>query len=151
MVWREDKSSFCVNAKKIAAINLHFLNEEKLCPRFSKWGENKITPLFLWTFQPSLIVNSSLATNRSKMDPTPALCALLLWTWRPVASRMPSFTVTERCEKEAIRSSFQPVLRGKGRRKISGKSLMILFESLGWGWGGGGVEGGGVFVFYSLK
>lgn len=146
MVWREDKSSFCVNAKKIAVINLHFLNKEKLCPRFSKWGENKVTPLFLWTFHASLIVNSSLATNRSKMDPTPALCALLLWTWRPVASRMPSFTVTERCEKEAMRSSFQPVLRGKGRRKISGKSLMILFESFlgGWGWGG-------CFLFSQVK
>ncbi|TNN42188.1 hypothetical protein EYF80_047650 [Liparis tanakae] len=42
------------------------------------------------------------------MEPTPALWALFLWTWRPVANRMPSFTVTERCENEAIRSSFQP-------------------------------------------
>lgn len=47
-------------------------------------------------------------TYLSKMEPTPALWALFLWTWRPVANRMPSFTVTERCEKEAIRSSFQP-------------------------------------------
>lgn len=47
------------------------------------------------------------------MEPTPALWALLLWTWRPVANRMPSFTVTERCEKEAISSSFQPGYKDK--------------------------------------
>lgn len=70
------------------------------------------------------------------MDPTPALCALLLWTWRPVASRMPSFTVTERCEKEAMRSSFQPVLRGKGQ--MSWKSWTIMLEGLG-----------GVFLLFS--
>lgn len=53
------------------------------------------------------------ATYLSKIEPTPALWALLRWTWRPVASRMPSFTVTERCEKEAMRSSFQPEYKGK--------------------------------------
>ena len=49
-----------------------------------------------------------VASYLSKMDPTPALWALLLWTWRPVANNMPSLTVTERCEKEAMSSSFQP-------------------------------------------
>ena len=44
----------------------------------------------------------------SKMEPTPALWALLLWTWSPVANKIPSFTVTERWEKEAMSSSFQP-------------------------------------------
>ncbi len=44
----------------------------------------------------------------SKMAPTPALWALSLCTWRPVASRMPSFTAMERWEKDAISSSFQP-------------------------------------------
>jgi len=53
------------------------------------------------------------ATYLSKMEPTPALWALFLWTWRPVANRMPSFTVIERCENEAIRSSFQPGCKKK--------------------------------------
>lgn len=76
-----------------------------------------------WLKQIDVVVSAKvkkttiLATNRSKMDPTPALCALLLWTWRPVANKMPSFTVTERCEKEAMRSSFQPESGEKGRKK----------------------------------
>lgn len=45
----------------------------------------------------------------SKMAPTPALWALFLWTWRPVASKIPSFTEMERWENDAISSSFQPV------------------------------------------
>lgn len=48
------------------------------------------------------------APHLSKMAPTPALWALLRWTWRPVAKRIPSLTVMERCEKEAMSSSFQP-------------------------------------------
>ena len=44
----------------------------------------------------------------SKMEPTPALWALLRWTCNPVARRMPSCTETERWEKEAISSSFHP-------------------------------------------
>ncbi len=52
-------------------------------------------------------------TNLSKMAPTPAVCALFLWTWRPVANNIPSFTAIERCEKEAIRSSFHPSNRGQ--------------------------------------
>lgn len=56
------------------------------------------------------------------MAPTPALCALFLWTWRPVANNMPSFTLIERCEKEAMRSSFHPVT-DKGRQEaLSGVS-----------------------------
>lgn len=47
-------------------------------------------------------------SDLSKMEPTPALWALLRWTWRPVARRIPSFTVTERWENEAMSSSFQP-------------------------------------------
>lgn len=43
------------------------------------------------------------------MAPTPALWALFLCTCSPVASKIPSFTEMERWEKEAIRSSFQPV------------------------------------------
>lgn len=48
-------------------------------------------------------------THLSKMAPTPALWALFLCTCSPVASKIPSFTEMERWEKEAIRSSFQPV------------------------------------------
>lgn len=42
------------------------------------------------------------------MAPTPALWALFRWTWSPVARRIPSFTAMDRCEKEAMSSSFQP-------------------------------------------
>lgn len=42
------------------------------------------------------------------MAPTPALWALLRCTCSPVASRIPSFTDIERCENDAMRSSFQP-------------------------------------------
>ncbi|KAG7230829.1 hypothetical protein INR49_019643, partial [Caranx melampygus] len=62
--------------------------------------------------KPGTIV-AECTTYLSKMEPTPALWALLLWTWRPVANRMPSFTVTERCENEAISSSFQPGCKKK--------------------------------------
>lgn len=51
----------------------------------------------------------------SKMAPTPALWALLRCTCSPVASRIPSLTAMERCEKEAMSSSFQPGKRGSGR------------------------------------
>ena len=56
----------------------------------------------------SLILATSSVSTRSKMVPTPAWWALLRWTWRPVASRMPSFTWMERCENPPISSSFQP-------------------------------------------
>lgn len=56
----------------------------------------------------------------SKMAPTPALWALLRWTCSPVASRIPSLIPIERCENDAIRSSFQPA------------------AEMGWGGGGGG-------------
>lgn len=42
------------------------------------------------------------------MAPTPALWALLRWTCSPVANRIPSLTAIERCENDAMRSSFQP-------------------------------------------
>lgn len=48
------------------------------------------------------------APHLSKMAPTPALWALFLWTWRPVARRIPSLTAMDRWEKEAISNSFQP-------------------------------------------
>ena len=54
-----------------------------------------------------ILVTSSVST-RSKMLPTPAWCAELRWTVRPVASTMPSRTSIERCENAAISSSFQP-------------------------------------------
>lgn len=69
------------------------------------------------------------ATYRSKMEPTPALWALLLWTWRPVANRMPSFTVTERCENEAIRSSFQPACKKK-RTSVTSLSFYPVLKVL---------------------
>lgn len=69
------------------------------------------------------------ATYRSKMEPTPALWALLLWTWRPVANRMPSFTVTERCENEAIRSSFQPACK-KNRTSVTSLSFYPVLKVL---------------------
>lgn len=49
------------------------------------------------------------------MAPTPALWALLRCTCSPVARRMPSFTAMERCEKEAMSSSFQPAGGGGTR------------------------------------
>lgn len=52
------------------------------------------------------------------MEPTPALWALLRCTCSPVARRMPSCTETERCEKEAIRSSFHPA----DQRRREGRS-----------------------------
>lgn len=55
-----------------------------------------------------------MTTNLSKMEPTPALWALLRCTCKPVARRMPSCTDTERWEKEAMSSSFQPGLEGQG-------------------------------------
>lgn len=42
------------------------------------------------------------------MAPTPALWALLRWTCSPVANRIPSLIAIERCENDAMRSSFQP-------------------------------------------
>lgn len=72
----------------------------------------------------SLVV-SFHATNLSKMEPTPALWALLLWTWRPVANRMPSFTVTERCENEAMSSSFQPGCKRKTEKPLH---CLILYH-----------------------
>lgn len=42
------------------------------------------------------------------MAPTPALWALLRCTCSPVASRIPSLIAIERCENDAMRSSFQP-------------------------------------------
>lgn len=50
----------------------------------------------------------SKSSHLSKMAPTPALWALLRWTCSPVASRIPSLMAIERCENDAIRSSFQP-------------------------------------------
>uniref|UniRef100_A0A0E9WET5 Uncharacterized protein n=1 Tax=Anguilla anguilla TaxID=7936 RepID=A0A0E9WET5_ANGAN len=44
----------------------------------------------------SFILDTSSVRTLSKMEPTPALWALLRWTCSPVASRIPSFTVTER-------------------------------------------------------
>lgn len=54
----------------------------------------------------------------SNMEPTPALCALLRCTCKPVASKIPSCTETERWEKEAISSSFQPKRGNKSDRLI---------------------------------
>lgn len=42
------------------------------------------------------------------MAPTPALWALLRWTCSPVANRIPSLTAIERCENDAMSSSFHP-------------------------------------------
>ena len=58
-------------------------------------------------FSSRIFATSSVRT-RSKMAPTPAWCAVLRWTCRPVDSRMPSVTAIDRCEKPAISSSFQP-------------------------------------------
>lgn len=54
----------------------------------------------------------------SKMAPTPALWALLRWTCSPVARRIPSFTAIERCEKDAMRSSFHPERRERREGRI---------------------------------
>ena len=56
----------------------------------------------------SRIFATSSVRTRSNMVPTPAWWALLLCTWRPVASSIPSLTTIDRCEKPAISSSFQP-------------------------------------------
>lgn len=47
-------------------------------------------------------------SNLSNMAPTPALWALFRCTCNPVANSIPSFTVIERCENDAMRSSFHP-------------------------------------------
>lgn len=59
--------------------------------------------MVLW-YTPSIKHHSNL----SNMAPTPALWALFLWTCNPVASSIPSFTAIERCENDAMRSSFHP-------------------------------------------
>lgn len=69
----------------------------------------------------------------SKMAPTPALWALLRWTCSPVASRIPSLIPIERCENDAIRSSFQPAAEmGWGgeegvRRGMKNKQCRLKF------------------------
>ena len=57
------------------------------------------------------------------MAPTPALWALLRCTCSPVASRIPSLIAIERCENDAMRSSFQPAgeMRGGIEEKYEGK------------------------------
>lgn len=55
------------------------------------------------------------------MAPTPALWALLRWTCSPVASRIPSLIDIERCENDAMRSSFQPV--AETGRRIQGERM----------------------------
>lgn len=77
--------------------------------------------------QSQQVILHVFATYLSKIEPTPALWALLRWTWRPVASRMPSFTVTERCEKEAMRSSFQPECNRKSQAAIQ-----LIFRRFPW-------------------
>lgn len=66
------------------------------------------------------------------MAPTPALWALLRWTCSPVASRIPSLIAIERCENDAIRSSFQPAAQ-TGRDW--GKVWSMGFGGGGWGCG----------------
>lgn len=56
------------------------------------------------------------------MAPTPALWALLRWTCSPVANRIPSLIAIERCENDAMRSSFQPAVEtGRGIEEKSMK------------------------------
>ncbi len=69
----------------------------------------------------------------SKMAPTPALWALFLCTWRPVASRMPSFTVMERWENDAISSSFQPDGQMKAAKDEEGSILGKVSVFAKWG------------------
>lgn len=54
------------------------------------------------------------------MAPTPALWALLRCTCSPVANRIPSLIAIERCENDAMRSSFQPAAE-TGEREIEEK------------------------------
>lgn len=62
------------------------------------------------------------------MEPTPALWALLRCTCSPVARRMPSCTETERCEKEAIRSSFHPAGREEAVRAPDQSRFMEITQ-----------------------
>lgn len=64
------------------------------------------------------------------MAPTPALWALFRWTCSPVANRIPSLIVIERCENDAMRSSFQPAAE-------MGRGIEEKYEV---GWGGGGTS-----------
>lgn len=59
------------------------------------------------------------------MAPTPALWALFRWTCSPVANRIPSLIVIERCENDAMRSSFQPAAE-------MGRGIEEKYE-VGWG------------------
>jgi len=59
----------------------------------------------------SLILATNSVNTRSNMVPTPAWWALLLWTCKPVANNIPSFTTVDLCENAAINSSFQPEIK----------------------------------------
>lgn len=72
------------------------------------------------------------ATYLSKMEPTPALWALLRCTCRPVASRIPSCTDTERWEKEAMSSSFQPASTGGQHTSGSPAKKQFHAEQQSW-------------------
>jgi hypothetical protein len=56
----------------------------------------------------SLILLTNSVSTLSNMPPTPASWAEDLYTVTPGASKIPSFTDMLRCEKDAMRSSFQP-------------------------------------------
>lgn len=65
--------------------------------------------LFLTLFPLKLSVDQHYKySNLSNMAPTPALWALFRCTCNPVANNIPSFTAIERCENDAMRSSFHP-------------------------------------------
>lgn len=59
------------------------------------------------------------------MAPTPALWALLRWTCSPVANKIPSLIAIERCENDAMRSSFQPAVEMRRRSRKSMRKKKI--------------------------
>lgn len=76
-----------------------------------------------------LVMAEKWRQHLSKMEPTPALCALLRCTCKPVASRMPSCTDTERWENEAMSSSFQPA-RARDRCMCDASSSPLKHRAL---------------------
>lgn len=96
----------CLHVRLIR-ITFHGNLQRKILPGLNSTIALKHPNSVLSIFISRILATSSVRT-RSNMVPTPAWWALLLCTWRPVASSIPSFTTIDRCEKPAISSSFQP-------------------------------------------
>lgn len=93
--------------KNCLILSLICNNWINMVPGLNNITERKHPSSVLSIFISRILATSSVRT-RSKMVPTPAWWAELRWTVRPVAKTMPSLTSTERWEKAAISSSFQP-------------------------------------------